>query len=127
MDALAVLGVKSAGTSWRWRTPEDYPPILSKIIKVARFILIQQAMQQTEELDESSESEETSSSNPSEEERERREQGRQRPKEHCLELVTRWMDQFMIRGSHSAMQWMLDLRTYGLRIHYNTTAEGSID
>jgi len=25
------------------------------------------------------------------------------------------------------MQWMLDLRTYGLKIHYNTTAEGSID
>ncbi len=25
------------------------------------------------------------------------------------------------------MQWMLDLQTYGLKIHYNTTAEGSID
>ena len=25
------------------------------------------------------------------------------------------------------MQWMLDLRTYGLKIHYNTTAEGYID
>ena len=25
------------------------------------------------------------------------------------------------------MQWMLDLRTYGLKIYYNTTAEGCID
>ena len=32
----------------------------------------------------------------------------------------------MIRGSHSPMQWMLDLRTYGLKIHYNTTAPGNI-
>ena len=33
----------------------------------------------------------------------------------------------MVRGSHGPMQWMLDLRTYELKIHYNTTAEGHID
>ena len=33
----------------------------------------------------------------------------------------------MVRGTHSAMQWVLDLRTYGRKIHNNTTAEGSID
>ena len=37
------------------------------------------------------------------------------------------MDQCIIRGTYGAMQWILDLRTYGLKIHYNTTAEGSID
>jgi hypothetical protein len=28
----------------------------------------------------------------------------------------------MVRGSYSLMQWMLDLRTYGLKIYYNTTS-----
>jgi hypothetical protein len=37
------------------------------------------------------------------------------------------MDQFMVRGTHSLMQWMLDLRTYGLKIHYNSTARGHVD
>jgi hypothetical protein len=37
------------------------------------------------------------------------------------------MDRFMVRGSHSPMQWMLDLRTYGLKIHYNTTPQGHVD
>ena len=37
------------------------------------------------------------------------------------------MDRFMVRGSHGPMQWMLDLRTYGLKIHYNTTTEGHVD
>ncbi|KAI1663164.1 DEAD/DEAH box helicase [Pyrenophora tritici-repentis] len=33
----------------------------------------------------------------------------------------------MVRGSHSPMQWMLDLRTYGLKIHYNTTTRGHVE
>jgi hypothetical protein len=37
------------------------------------------------------------------------------------------MDQFMVRGSHGPMQWMLDLRTYGLKIHYNTTSRGHVE
>ena len=34
----------------------------------------------------------------------------------CLGRVRDMMNRFMIRGSHSPMQWMLDLRTYGMRI-----------
>ena len=37
------------------------------------------------------------------------------------------MDRFMVRGSHSPVQWMLDLRTYGLKIHYNTTSRGHVE
>jgi hypothetical protein len=33
----------------------------------------------------------------------------------------------MIRDSHEPMQWMLDLRTYEMKVHFNTTAEGHID
>ncbi len=46
--------------------------------------------------------------------------------EGCLQFVSQMMDKFMVRGTHSPMQWMLDLRTYGLKIHYNTTATGHI-
>jgi len=44
-----------------------------------------------------------------------------------LQFVEDMMDQFMVRGSHSPMQWMLDLRAYGLKIHYNTTSRGHVE
>ena len=37
------------------------------------------------------------------------------------------MDRFMVLGTTGPMQWMLDLRTYGMKIHYNTTAMGHIN
>jgi superfamily II DNA helicase RecQ len=40
--------------------------------------------------------------------------------------VKKMMDQFMVRGSQCPMQWLLDLRTYGLKIHYNTTKPGHV-
>ena len=45
----------------------------------------------------------------------------------CLNWVKRMMDRFMVRGSHSPMQWMLDLRTYGMKISFNSTTDGHID
>jgi hypothetical protein len=42
--ALAVLGVKEDG----WKGPKQYPPILSAVIKVARFIVVQQALELSE-------------------------------------------------------------------------------
>ena len=39
--ALAVLGVKEEG----WKGAEQYPPILSAIIKVARFMVVQQGLE----------------------------------------------------------------------------------
>lgn len=37
---MAVLGQGEAG----WRDPESYPPILSRVIKVARFMVVQKAL-----------------------------------------------------------------------------------
>jgi hypothetical protein len=51
----------------------------------------------------------------------------QRRPKGCLEFVQQMMDRFMVRGSHSPMQWMLDLRTYGLKVHYNTTSRGHVE
>jgi hypothetical protein len=46
--ALAVLGVKKD----EWKGAEQYPPILSAVIKVARFMVVQQALELSEPLDE---------------------------------------------------------------------------
>jgi hypothetical protein len=45
----------------------------------------------------------------------------------CLQLVQQIIDRFIVRGSYRLMQWMLDLRTYRLKIYYNTTARGHIE
>jgi hypothetical protein len=47
--ALAVLGVKEEG----WKGAEQYPPILSAMIKVARFMVVQQGLQLADLIDES--------------------------------------------------------------------------
>jgi hypothetical protein len=114
--ALAVLGVKEDG----WKGPEQYPPILSAVIKVARFMVVQQGLELSGPLDD----DDSDSDSAYESDSSRR--PRRRPK-GCLQLVKKMMDRFMVRGSHSPMQWMLDLRTYGLKIHYNTTPRGHVD
>ncbi|KAK3078742.1 hypothetical protein LTS18_006726, partial [Coniosporium uncinatum] len=111
--ALAVLGVKEGG----WKGAEQYPPILSAVIKVARFMVVQKALQISEpfagaEFEEDSGYDSGQSPPP--------------PDKGCLQFVQEMMDHFMVRGSHSPMQWMLDLRTYGLKIHYNTTSPGHV-
>ncbi|KAK4944533.1 hypothetical protein LTR66_014488 [Elasticomyces elasticus] len=115
--ALAVLGVKQDG----WKGPEQYPPVLSAMIKVARFMVVQQALELSEPFEEDKFGgddayESDGSANAS------------RPgKRGCSQFVARMMDRFMVRGSHGPMQWMLDLRTYGLKIHYNTTSRGHVE
>lgn len=113
--ALAVLGVKEDG----WKGAEQYPPILSAVIKVARFMVVQQALalSEAEEFDIDADSGyESGGSTP-----------QQRRPRGCLQHVQQMMDRFMVRGSHGPMQWMLDLRTYGLKIHYNTTSRGHVE
>jgi hypothetical protein len=44
---LAVLGVKEDG----WKGAEQYPPVLSAVIKVARFMVVQQALEMSGPLD----------------------------------------------------------------------------
>jgi len=112
--ALAMLGVKGNG----WMDASNYPPILSAMIKISRFMVIQQGL----EMNDSSrpDSQDSHSSSFSVEETRIVQPG-------CLKYVAKMMNRFMIRDSHSPMQWMLDLRTYGLKIHYNTTSEGHID
>jgi superfamily II DNA helicase RecQ/uncharacterized C2H2 Zn-finger protein len=115
--ALAVLGVREDG----WKGPEQYPPILSAMIKVARFMVVQQALELSEpfredEFDSDSAYESDDSGHP-----------RRARRKGCLQFVQEMMDKFMVRGSHGPIQWMLDLRTYGLKVHYNTTSRGHVE
>ena len=124
--ALAVLGVKEDG----WKGPEQYPPVLSAVIKLARFMVVQQALEWSEPFEEDEfhgdsayESDGGSDSGSAD-----GSTGSSRPRKRgCLQFVERMMDRFMVRGSHGPMQWMLDLRTYGLKIHYNTTSRGHVE
>ena len=121
--AMAVLGVRDRGG---WRTPEDYPPILSKVIKLARFMVVRKAMELADIEDEA---EPTSSMQENDWDSAYGGSPSSSPtvsQKGCLQWVTQMMDRFMVRGSQSPMQWILDLRTYGLKIHYNTTSEGHI-
>ena len=120
---LAVLGVRKLGGQQYQAQLYDYPPILSRIIKIARFIVIEKAFR--ERGQDTRDSRIDNSSNSSGGDSDGGSEHKRRPE--CLKLVQRYMDQCIIRGTYSAMQQMLDLRTYGLKIYYNTTAEGCID
>ena len=98
--ALAVLGVKENG----WRGPDASLPILSDMVKVSRFLVVQQGLELEANVELAS-----------------------NEFVGCLTWVRRMMDEYMVRGSHLPMQWMLDLRTYGMKIHFNTTTEGHTD
>lgn len=116
MCALAVLGVKEDS----WKCPELYLPVLLLIIKVTRFIIVQHALKLSKLFKEedfnynSSYGGEGNSSQP-------------RQPKGCLEFVGKMIDSFIVRGSRSLMQWMLDLRTYRLEVHYNTTSRGHVE
>lgn len=124
--ALAALGVSPSGRGFRGA--DTYPSILSAIIKVAHFMVIQHAEQLAQPTtndrfsacsspcgfdDSGYESEEMPS--------QRRRRGRS-----SFEWVRKMMDGFMVRGCGSPMQWMLDLRSYGMKIAFNTTSAGHV-
>ena len=70
---MAVLAVKPQG----WRSANEYLPIISQVIKMARFIIIQIAYQQVDKDYEYAEEEEPD----------------------LLALVTSIVDRYIIRGS----------------------------
>jgi hypothetical protein len=117
--ALAVLGVKEDG----WKGPEQYPPILSAVIKIARFMVVQKELELVDQQD----AEDTDDDDFDDSAYESGASPSPRRQKGCLQFVKRMMDQFMVRGTHGPMEWMLDLRTYGLKIYYNTTVRGHVE
>ncbi|RMJ26744.1 hypothetical protein PHISP_02398 [Aspergillus sp. HF37] len=175
--ALAVIGRDESG----WRTPQSYLPILSKVTKMARFMVVNKALQldphasrmiqvwqgqrthrdwevdspfndpayiysgmdvndvayiysgmgvndvaPTHTLFAGSPSQamqamQATQADPPIPFTQLAGQGRS-----FREWLGLMMDTFMIRGTQTPMQWMLDLRTYGLELYYNSTAEGHV-
>ena len=117
---LALLGVKENG----WHGVETFPSKLSSILKISRFFIIRYAYESLAEpipMENDSENELDSSDSsdieglfPS---------NTQQP----LDQLTNLVDRFMIRGSHSPIHIILDLRAYGLKIARDLTTIGHID
>jgi superfamily II DNA helicase RecQ len=140
--ATAVLGIQPHGGGFR--DPESYPPILSAIVKIAHFMVVQYAEELARPIDgdesfspcgspcdfEDSGYESNAQSDDGStrsHQRRRRQSQHQRKYRSSFEWVQKMTDDFMVRGSGSPIQWILDLRTYGLKIHYNTTAIGHVN
>jgi hypothetical protein len=102
--ALALLGISADG----WRECGQYTKILSAMIKLSRFMVVQAALIADADAIGRNAHQEV-------------------PEGRCVESVTEMMDKFMVRGTNGPMQWMLDLRTYGLKVHYETTSEGEVE
>ena len=45
----------------------------------------------------------------------------------CIDIVTRMVDGYMLWKSHGPMEWMLDMRTYGMKTMFSSTTLGFID
>lgn len=97
--ALSVLGITSTG----WKGPDLFPSLLSAVIKISRYFVILTAFETSQDVD----TDDTS--------------------DGWLSITTHIMNRFMVKGTHSPIEWMLDLRTYGRTIHANTTTSGHID
>ena len=104
--ALAVLGLTDVG----FRTPQDYPSMLSGIMKTARFMMIQIIVRPTEFAKEFFHDLGTED----------------QPEQGAISRTEQLVHQFMIRGTQSPMQWIMNLRAYGMKIAYNTTSEGRL-
>ena len=153
--AMAVLGRSEKG----WRDADSYPPILSRVIKIARFLLVQKALwmdpdalgiialwqsytvapgllataeEDLYDIDEgfTEASQPMMPSSPPSSVHSgdgipmaRVPRPGRKPLQDCVEWMVR---RFMVRGTHGPMQTLLDWRTYGLKIHYNTTAPGHV-
>lgn len=157
--AMAVLGRGEFG----WRDPESYPPILSRVIKIARFMIVQKALwldpdvmaiietwqkpqscaawtlRSAAAMDDieadsaygSGVEDEPPSSPPTSPMRNGDPASRipwsQTPSRKTFQEQVTWMvSQLMVRGTHTPMETLQDWRTYGLRIHYNTTTPGHV-
>jgi superfamily II DNA or RNA helicase len=169
--ALAVLGVSDHDGGKPWKDAHSYPPILSNVMKISRFIIVHKAFLLDPNARDILRAErgrlegEWTVPSPMEDPEYRfgddegysgsppatpppgvaappgwssspgfgspprlislsqqAQQGRKTFREWIRTMVTT----FMIHGTASPMEWMLDLRRYGMKIHYNTPSDGHI-
>jgi len=121
IGALAVLGLDRNG----FRGPDSYPSILSSILKISRFLVLRYSFEDstTPNLDDDDDDDDESStlSTP-----DRLFSGLDLGN-GPLDRVKVLVDRFLIRGSNTPINWLLDLRNYGLKIARTSTSPGYID
>ena len=100
--AMAMPGLQPEG----YKPPETSPPIMLCILRVARC-LVSQSLLQKVDLD-------------------WRKKGMAN-EPNVLGKTEDLGNEFLIRGSHTAMNWLLDTRAIGTSIHFNTSREGYVD
>ncbi|KAJ5563151.1 hypothetical protein N7461_001912 [Penicillium sp. DV-2018c] len=131
--AVAVLGRGETG----WRDANSYSPILSRIIKVARFMLVHKAMRLASEGVEiikilpecgmagtgvgksASYSDAFQSTGAGQTTWIQSSQSSRTGS--FRNWVSGMVNKFMVRGTHSPIQWMLDRRLYGMTTCLNST------
>ncbi|KAK3935637.1 hypothetical protein QBC46DRAFT_461975 [Diplogelasinospora grovesii] len=115
ISGLAVMGLRDDGG---WARPEDYTPVYSAVIKVARMLVVYQAVLEREDAiakkEEIMSEEEARAAAPG-----------------LFRLVRGKVQRFMTivtdTSEPAPMDWMFDARTYGMRIRFTTLATGGID
>ncbi|KAK7177480.1 hypothetical protein PSPO01_16471 [Paraphaeosphaeria sporulosa] len=94
---LAVLGIDE-NPGGVFRGPLSYSPDLSKFIKMAQMLVVQQSVVATEEGE----------------------------VDHPSDMLDEMRERFMVRGSRTAFDWACHLRSYGKKVVSNTMSLGSI-
>ena len=119
ISALAVMGVRDDGG---WQNALDYTPTLSAVIKVARIVVLHQIY-----------TERQAEIRTIMEERGIREADARQLGTSMFARTRQCIHRFMTRTGKetnefpSPMDWMLETRTYGMKIRFSTTAGGMID
>jgi hypothetical protein len=115
VSATAVLGVDAENG---WQRPQSYTPKLSAIVTVSRMLVLSKASKDCRK-----EISQLIARGVEKEDAEEMAKG-------CFELVQDMACQFMTMtsygGSPSPMDWILRLRTYGMKIQFNSNSEGVI-
>ncbi|TVY64128.1 hypothetical protein Focb16_v014221 [Fusarium oxysporum f. sp. cubense] len=124
ISALAIMGLADGGGDMDmvsgWLTAMDYTPTYSAVIKVARYLVLYQSI--LERSDQVGRLQQVMS----EEEADEKAEG-------LFRIVRRKVRGFMTRTSGeedaepTPMNWIINTRTYGLRIRYTTPGSETID
>ncbi len=117
VGALAVLGLEESG----FRGVDSYPSILSSILKIGWFLVLRLAFENSPTIETSSDNSESDSGTISTMEEHFSDSG---DREGLLLRLETMVNRFLIRGSRSPFEWMLDLRSYGVEITRSTTLSG---
>ncbi|KXX72843.1 hypothetical protein MMYC01_210575 [Madurella mycetomatis] len=130
LSALAALGVRDDGG---WLGPEQYTPIYSAVVKVARMLVVRQAQLETDEAADNSADgadgpDETDASDEADEADEVDEARAPGPSlfRAVRAKVRRFMTTTHSEGDPTPMDWVFEARSYRLRIAFTTAAKGLI-